>query len=52
MSFGSLIRFALGILLSVEVLRSWLTGSSVSSLAIALSAIFLLLAAAWAVFRF
>lgn len=52
MGFGSYIRFGLGILLSIEILRTWLTKSEISSLAIALSLIFLMLAVVWAVFRF
>lgn len=52
MGFGSLIRFALGILLSLEVLRSWFFGGEISVLAVILSVVFLILAAAWAIFRF
>lgn len=52
MSFGSYIRFGLGILLSFEIIRIWLTKSEVSVFALALSIIFLILAAAWAAFRF
>jgi len=52
MGFGSYIRFGLGIVLSLEVVRLWLTGSQLSSIAIILSIILLVLSAMWFAFRF
>lgn len=52
MALGSYIRFFLGILLSIEVLRLWITGGSISSIAIILAVVSLILAAAYFAFRF
>lgn len=52
MALGSYIRFFLGIFLSLEVLRLWITGGAVSSIAIALSVIFMIFVATYAIFRF
>ena len=52
MALGSYIRFFLGIALSLEILRLWITGSAVSMIAIILSIVFLILAAAYFIFRF
>lgn len=52
MGFGSWIRFFLGIVLSIEILRNWFIGGSLSSFAIILSVVFLILSAAWFMFGF
>lgn len=52
MGFGSYLRFGLGILLSLEVIRLWLAGSSLSTISIALAIILLILSAMWFVFKF
>ncbi|MFH0832371.1 MAG: hypothetical protein V1900_01450 [Candidatus Aenigmatarchaeota archaeon] len=52
MGLGSYIRFAIGVLLSIEILRSWLFGNSIPMVAIYLSIIFLILTVAWLLFRF
>lgn len=52
MAFGSYIRFGLGILLSLEILRLWLTGSTLSTIAIGLAVILLVLSAMYFLFRF
>jgi hypothetical protein len=51
MAPGGWIRFIVGIVLAVEVLRSFFSGS-VSSLALILAAIYILLTAAFVIFRF
>jgi hypothetical protein len=50
MSLGSYARFGLGILLSLEVARSYFAGAP-SVLALLLAIIFLALAALWVAFR-
>lgn len=52
MHIGSIIRFGIGILLSIEVIRLWLSGTQLSSFAIILSILFLILAAVFFIFRF
>jgi len=52
MAFGSYIRFGIGIILSLEVIRIWLTGGQLSSIAAILSILFLVLSAMWFAFRF
>ncbi|MBI2173562.1 MAG: hypothetical protein HYT73_05170 [Candidatus Aenigmarchaeota archaeon] len=44
MGIGSYARFALGIILSLEIIRSFLTDGRVSSLALVLSVIFIIMA--------
>ena len=51
-SIGSWVRFAVGIVLSVEVLHQWLVGNSMSMLANGLAAAFLALSVLYFVFRF
>jgi hypothetical protein len=51
MAAGSWLRFIIGLLLSVEVVRLWI-GGSVSALAMVLAVIFILLVVTYAVFRF
>lgn len=52
MSAGSYIRFVVGLVLSVTVLASFIAKESTTTLSAMLAMIFLVLAAAWAVFRF
>jgi len=44
MGLGSYVRFALGIILSLEIIRSFLADGRVSSLALVLSVIFIIMA--------
>jgi len=50
MAAGSYLRFFIGLLLSLEVLREWFFGPSYISLILA--AIFIMLSVAWFAFRF
>lgn len=52
MALGSYIRFFLGIILSLEIIRLWFTGSTISSVAIVLSIIYVIFVAAYFAFRF
>ncbi len=52
MTIGSYIRFGIGIALSAEIIRLWITNNPVSIIALILSAAFLVLAALWFAFRF
>lgn len=52
MALGSYVRFGLGIILSIEVMRIWITSGQLSSIAIVLSATLLILSALWFVFKF
>ncbi len=52
MAAGSYLRFAVGLVLSVEVLREWLSGNGLSYISILLALIFIMLSVAWFVFRF
>ena len=51
MAAGSWIRFAVGFLLSVEAVRSWLSGEP-SIFALLLALIYFILIVTYAVFRF
>ncbi len=51
MAAGSWVRFIVGLVLAVEVIRSFFSGS-VSGLALALAAIYILLTATFVIFRF
>jgi hypothetical protein len=52
MSGGSYLRFALGALLSLTVIVSFLAHETVSGFSALLAFIFLLLTAAWILFKF
>jgi hypothetical protein len=49
---GSLIRFGVGILLSLEIIRLWLSGNALSVAAAFLAVLLLILSVAFFVFRF
>ena len=51
-SLGSWVRFIVGIILSAEVIRQWIFGTSFSMLANILAVVFLILSALYVVFRF
>ncbi|MBI4171002.1 MAG: hypothetical protein HY514_04855 [Candidatus Aenigmarchaeota archaeon] len=51
MAAGSWVRFFVGLLLSIEAIRLWITGSG-SIISSALAVIYIILAIAFAVFRF
>ncbi|GEM_PF-3225991 len=52
MAFGSWLRFGVGIVLALEVLRSQFLGSGESVIAAALAVILLALSAAYFLFKF
>ncbi|HLD39451.1 MAG TPA: hypothetical protein VJB05_04015 [archaeon] len=52
MSAGSYIRFIIGLVLSLTVLWSFLTGGTITMLTAILAIIFLVLAVLWVAFRF
>jgi len=51
-ALGSWIRFFIGILLSLEVLRVWILGGSISIIGNILAVAFLILSAVYFVIRF
>ena len=52
MAGGSWLRYIVGILLSLDILRSYFTGSGIQTTSVLLSIVFLLLAAMYVVKRF
>ncbi len=51
-SIGSIIRFAVGLVLSAEIIRQFIFGVKVSELSLVLSIVFIILSAMYFVFRF
>ena len=51
MAAGSWIRFGIGVLLSIEAIRSWASGQP-SLLAVLLAIIYIIMIATYAVFKF
>jgi len=52
MAAGSYLRFAIGFLLSAEVIREWFFGNGFSYLSLLLAIIFIILSLGWFAFRF
>ena len=52
MALGSWIRFVLGILLSLEVIREQFFGTGISIIALVLAVVLLILSAAYFLFKF
>ena len=52
MSGGSYLRFFIGLVLSITVMYSFFVGEKISAISMLLSVIFIILAVAWAIFKF